>query len=200
MAMENQNHRLKGRFAPTRFLLSLLVTVMPYLFEVLKDVTDDQLLRLIGVDPSVGVHVNDCIFKPNEWEPQCSLQGLLRTQTTLYCICRAPYYCIHAMMPDGKLQTTALDYSVFSLMKLLLQPIKQRQHLYNELQLFVLWFAYLEVRGQLMWGEDTQFDLRKTDLQVLKIIAFWGSHIFAGSLVKVFIQLFHLWNTKSLTC
>lgn len=117
-----------------------------------------------------------------------------------HSIAHAEHHIIHIMMPDGRLQTTGLDYSVFSLMKLLLQPIKQREHLDNELKLFVLWFAYLEVRGQLMWGEDTQFDLRKTDLQVLKIIAFWGSRIFAGFLVKVFIQLFHLWNTKSLTC
>lgn len=50
--------------------------IVSYLFKVLKDVADDHLLRLIGVDPSVGVHVNNCIFKPNEGEPQCSLQGL----------------------------------------------------------------------------------------------------------------------------
>lgn len=49
------------------------------LFEVLEDVTDDHLLCLIGMDSSVGVHVNDCIFKPNEWEPKGSLQGLCRT-------------------------------------------------------------------------------------------------------------------------
>lgn len=48
------------------------------LFKVLKNVIDDHLLRLIGMDSSVGVHVNDCILKPNEWEPKGSLQGLCR--------------------------------------------------------------------------------------------------------------------------
>lgn len=43
------------------------------LFEVLEDVIDDHLLCLIGMDSSVRVHVNDCIFKPNEWEPKSSL-------------------------------------------------------------------------------------------------------------------------------
>lgn len=38
-----------------------------------------------------------------------------------------------------------------------------------------------------MRGEDTQLDLRKTDLQVLKIIALWSSCIFIGFLIKVLI-------------
>lgn len=49
------------------------------LFEVFEDVIDDNILCLIGMDSSVGVHVNDCIFKPNEWESKTSLQSLCRT-------------------------------------------------------------------------------------------------------------------------
>lgn len=52
--------------------------------------------------------------------------------------------------------------------------------------------SYLEIRRQLVRGEDTQFDLGETDLQVLKVVTFWGSCTLVGLLMDVFIQLLQL--------
>lgn len=43
-----------------------------------------------------------------------------------------------------------------------------------------------------MRGEDTQFDLRKADLQVLKVVPFGRSCVLVGPLINVFIQLLQL--------
>lgn len=51
---------------------------------------------------------------------------------------------------------------------------------------------YLEVRRQLVGGEDAQFDLREADLQVLKVVSFGRSCIFVGLLMKVFTHLLQL--------
>lgn len=48
--------------------------------------------------------------------------------------------------------------------------------------------GYLEIRRQLVRGEDAQFDLREADLQVLKVITFGWSGILTGLLMQVFIQ------------
>lgn len=47
-----------------------------------------------------------------------------------------------------------------------------------------------------MGREDAQFDLREADLQVLKVVAFGRSRIFAGLLVKVLSHLLQLWKYK----
>ena len=52
---------------------------------------------------------------------------------------------------------------------------------------------YLEVRGQLVGGEDTEFDLREADLQVLKVVALGVGQVLAGPLVHVLVQLLQLW-------
>lgn len=52
--------------------------------------------------------------------------------------------------------------------------------------------SYLEIRRELVRGEDAQFDLREADLQVLKIVTFGRSRVLAGLLVDVFIQLLQL--------
>lgn len=52
--------------------------------------------------------------------------------------------------------------------------------------------GYLEIRRQLVRGKDTQFDLRETDLQVLKVVTFERSCILVGFLMDVFIQLLQL--------
>lgn len=39
-----------------------------------------------------------------------------------------------------------------------------------------------------MRGEDTQFDLREADLQVLKVVPFGRSGTFVGLLMEVFVQ------------
>lgn len=51
---------------------------------------------------------------------------------------------------------------------------------------------YLQIKRQLVRGEDTKLDLRKADLQVLKVVAFGRSRILVGSLIEVFIQLLQL--------
>lgn len=56
---------------------------------------------------------------------------------------------------------------------------------------------YLEVRRQLVGGEDAQFDLREADLQVLKVVSFGRSCIFAGLLMKVFTHLLQLYKYKN---
>lgn len=52
-------------------------------------------------------------------------------------------------------------------------------------------WGYLEIRRQLVGGEDTQFDLRQTDLQVLKVVTFGSSCILTELLMEV-IQLLQL--------
>lgn len=51
-----------------------------HLLEVLKDVIDDELLRLIGVHPSEWVQIDHGIFKANKWESQGAFQGLVREE------------------------------------------------------------------------------------------------------------------------
>lgn len=51
---------------------------------------------------------------------------------------------------------------------------------------------YLQIGRQLVRCEDTQFDLRETDLQVLKVVTFRRSCILTGLLMEVFIQLLQL--------
>lgn len=47
-----------------------------YISEMLHDVINDDLLGLIRVYPSKWVHVDDSIFKANEWNAQCALESL----------------------------------------------------------------------------------------------------------------------------
>ena len=47
-----------------------------YLSEVLEDVIDDDLLGLVGVHSSERVHVDDCVFKTDQWEAQRTFQCL----------------------------------------------------------------------------------------------------------------------------
>lgn len=53
--------------------------------------------------------------------------------------------------------------------------------------------GYLEFSRQLVRGEDTQFDLRKADLQILKVVPFVRSSVLVGLVTEVFIQLLQLW-------
>lgn len=47
-----------------------------YLSKVFEDVVDDDLLRLIGMYSGERIHVNDCVFKPNQRKAQGAFQSL----------------------------------------------------------------------------------------------------------------------------
>ncbi len=49
-----------------------------------------------------------------------------------------------------------------------------------------------------MRSEDTQFDLREADLQVLKVETFGRSSVLIGLVVEVFIQLLQLCINKKI--
>lgn len=57
--------------------------------------------------------------------------------------------------------------------------------------------CYLEIRRQLVRGEDTQFDLGEADLQVLEVVTFGRSSILVVLLVEVFIQPLQLCSRYS---
>lgn len=52
-----------------------------HLSEMLEDVVDDDLLRLVRVHPGERVHVDDSIFKSNERKAQGAFQGLDAQET-----------------------------------------------------------------------------------------------------------------------
>lgn len=52
-----------------------------HLSEMLEDVVEDDLLRLVGVHPGERVHVDHGVFKSNQREPQGSFQGLNEENT-----------------------------------------------------------------------------------------------------------------------
>lgn len=41
-----------------------------HLLEMFEDVIDDELLGLIGMDPSEWIQINHSIFEPNQWKSQ----------------------------------------------------------------------------------------------------------------------------------
>lgn len=47
-----------------------------YLSEVFENVVDDDLLGLVGVYSGERIHVNDCVFKPNQRKAQGAFQSL----------------------------------------------------------------------------------------------------------------------------
>lgn len=47
-----------------------------YLSEVLEDVVDDDLLRLVGVHSGERVHVDDSVLKANQRKAQGAFQNL----------------------------------------------------------------------------------------------------------------------------
>lgn len=53
------------------------------LSEMLEDVVDDDLLRLVRVHPGERVHVDDSIFKANQRKPQGAFQGLRAGDTKI---------------------------------------------------------------------------------------------------------------------
>lgn len=52
------------------------------LSEVLEDVIDDDLLGLVGVDSCKRVHVDDCVLKADQGEPQGAFKSLSNQATT----------------------------------------------------------------------------------------------------------------------
>lgn len=52
-----------------------------HLPEVLEDVVEDDLLRLVRVHPGERVHVDDSVFKSNQRKSQGSFQGLNAEKT-----------------------------------------------------------------------------------------------------------------------
>lgn len=57
--------------------------------------------------------------------------------------------------------------------------------------------GYLQVRRQLVRGEDAQLELREADLQVLKVVTFGCSCVLTGLVMEVLVRCLQLCTNDS---